>query len=123
MDIGQVFTFEGAEFAVKRVIFPGGTDSEGRVYSEGRVDASRFVGEGVERHIQRGRPKMFDYASVATILGEPTTPATVECDLAEEDKTNLDNWRGERTDPEKVRQFMEKFKHNEDAVSVEGADW
>lgn len=122
MDIGQTFTFEGDEFAIKRIILPGGTDSNGNTYENGRVDASKFVGEGVARRIQKGRPKMFNYPTVATILGETTTPASVESDLTDEDEDNLSSWQGQRSDPEKVKNFMERFGHDKETVPTE-SDW
>lgn len=116
MDIGQTFTFEGSEFAIKRIIVPGGTDTHGTTYKDGRVDASKFVGEGMDRRIQKGRPKMFDYSTIATILGEPTNPGSVESDLTNEDEEELQKWRGQRTDPEKVKAYIKKLGHDKETV-------
>lgn len=109
MDIGQTFFFEGEEFAIKRIIVPGGTDGDGVVYNKGRIDASKFVGEGVERRIQRGRPKMFDYAPVAEILGESTIPDSVQSDLEEEDNSAIEEWKSQRDNSEKIKSFMENY--------------
>lgn len=104
MDIGQVFIFEGDEFAIKRVILPGGRDEKGNTYDNGRVDASKFVGEGPDRRIQKGRPKMFDYPAVAEILGEDVPESIIPVSI-----TEAPDWRGESSNPEAVRKFYDEF--------------
>lgn len=77
MQIGTVFNYEGNQFTIKDVDM----SERGPSGKIGRVDASLLKAgkDGVVRP-QRGRPRMFDYDTVAKILGispDDDTGATI----------------------------------------------
>lgn len=88
MQVGDTFTFEGEEFSIKNII----VDTDDVRFPNGRVDASKFVGEGIFRKIQKGRPKAFKYETVAEILGEsmPDRDIDIGIEVSKEVEINWD---------------------------------
>ncbi len=75
MNVGDTFVFEGTEYSIKKIDM-----NKSLKFPTGRVDASKFVGEGFDRRVQRGRPKMLHFKDVEDIFGpsEPTPTPDVE---------------------------------------------
>ena len=66
MKIGTTFDFEGNEYSIKSIDMD---DPDKKRFPTGRLNASKFKGEGPYRVLQAGRPKAFDLKIVADILG------------------------------------------------------
>lgn len=124
MKIGDVFTFGGDEYAIKKI---DKNYYDKKKYPNGRVDASKFIGEGAERRIQRGKPKAFDLNEIATLLTGDLADfgyndSSSDSEAGEMEDLNeevIDEWNGLRgASPDGIKEVLNMLPEDKDSL-----DW